>query len=113
MKDVCGTCVYWRKVGVAEHIPPLSAICSRYLDSCCNKVAMKYDDFCSHHTQAKKCYKEPEHGDHTNLWASHGDLAAHVAELENSVKRLSDDSNKLWKWLKLGFKDLLANREKP
>ena len=55
----------------------------------------------------------PEHGDHTNLWASHEELAAHVAELENSVKRLSDDSNKLWKWLKLGFKDLLANREKP
>jgi len=83
--NTCSTCVYWRKKGVDDHCPPLSGICTRYLDSCCNKVAMNFDDYCSHHVPIKVCVKEPT--DAASVLMSL--LIKQVTELQSKVQDLS------------------------
>jgi hypothetical protein len=78
MRNTCGNCQHWRL-----NIQPAAykGTCTNFNDATGRCIQMDSDDFCSHYIKVETCHKEPEHGDHTNLWAS-------MFELQNKVQDL-------------------------
>jgi hypothetical protein len=76
----CNSCLHWRQ-SPELHCPPLKGACMKLLEHNGHKLRVHSTDFCSQHILVEECHKEPEHGDHTNLWAS-------MFELQNKVQDL-------------------------
>jgi hypothetical protein len=78
MNNTCYSCRHF------ERNPefPIKRIgtCLHLLDEIGHKLTMHPEDFCSLH-EVIACHKEPEHGDHTNLWASMFELQSKVQDL--------------------------------